>query len=302
MSGETEYYSKDFEWNQLRQEIESDPSLRYHLLPIDDAHTNPSSSQSLSSGSSSSQDSDAWNKFHARHSTGKFFKERRYLLKEFPELLSCKEGSKVLEVGCGNGSTVLPILRGKESITVYPCDCSIEALKRAKEMIDAVDIVSVKHRFHPFVCDFAINGFPKWLACNPCREVILQKQDIYISDVKDKTAAGLNDFSSLKEGQCCLGGFDFVTLIFTLSAVPLQRMPTAVAECFSVLKPGGLLLFRDYGLYDMTMLRFEPDKKVGFREYRRSDGTRSYFFCLDTVRDLFVHAGFHVVIILFLSV
>lgn len=52
----------------------------------------------------------------------------------------------------------------------------------------------------------------------------------------------------------------------------------------------------------MTMLRFEPDKKVGFREYIRSDGTRSYFFSLDNVRDLFVHAGFNEVLILFLSV
>ena len=37
--------------------------------------------------------------------------ERRYLLNEFPELLSCDIYSKVLEVGCGNGSTALPILR-----------------------------------------------------------------------------------------------------------------------------------------------------------------------------------------------
>lgn len=42
----------------------------------------------------------------------------------------------------------------------------------------------------------------------------------------------------------------------------------------------------------MTMLRFEQAKRVGFREYKRSDGTRSYFFCLDTVRNLFVGAGF----------
>jgi len=42
----------------------------------------------------------------------------------------------------------------------------------------------------------------------------------------------------------------------------------------------------------MTMLRFEPDKRVGFREYMRSDGTRSYFFCLNTVRNLFLGAGF----------
>lgn len=49
---------------------------------------------------------------------------------------------------------------------------------------------------------------------------------------------------------------------------------------------------RNSGLYDMTMLRFEPNRRVGFMEYMRSDGTRSYFFSLDTVRDLFVGAGF----------
>ncbi|KAL4568009.1 hypothetical protein LXL04_023609 [Taraxacum kok-saghyz] len=72
--------------------------------------------------------------------------------------------------------------------------------------------------------------------------------------------------------------------IFTLLAVPIDRMSMAVAECFSVLKPGGLDFFKDHGLYDMTMLRFEADQRVGFREYKRSDGTRSYFFSLDSTR------------------
>ena len=93
--------------------------------------------------------------------------------------------------------------------------------------------------------------------------------------------------------------------IFTLSAVPLHKMPSAIRECFSVLKPGGLLLFKDYGnglkkrhcRYDMTMLRFEPDKRVGFREYKHSNGTRSYFFCADTVRDLFIGSGFNEVLV-----
>ncbi|KAF8394306.1 hypothetical protein HHK36_020513 [Tetracentron sinense] len=281
MSEETAYYSKDFEWEELREEIEKDFSLRHHFLPFD---SSPSSSPS--------EDSEAWKSFHNRHSTGRFFKERRYLLKEFPELHCCDEYSKVLEVGCGNGSTVLPILRGKESIIVYACDCSTEALERAKEMIDASGGVSLKQRFHPFSCDFSRNGFPKWLACDSCQKSSPQMQHDSFPDVIENKGTGLNDLSSLAEDQCCIGGVDFVTLIFTLSAVQFHNMPTAIAECMSVLKPGGLLLFRDYGLYDMTMLRFEPNKRVGFREYIRADGTRSYFFCLKTVRDLFVGAGF----------
>ncbi|XP_062178274.1 uncharacterized protein LOC133883086 isoform X2 [Alnus glutinosa] len=279
-----EYFSKDFEWEELKAEVENDSSFRFHLLPFQ-----PSNRPSQTAPE---DDSAAWKKFHIRHSSGKFFKERRYLLKEFPELVSHGECSKVLEVGCGNGSTALPILRGNEHIVVYACDCSSETLERAKEIIDAATSVSVRLRFHTFCCDFSIAGFPKWLACHTCREVFLQKQQSCLSDVKENSGGYFNDSCSPEESGCCIGGVDFVTLIFTLSAVPFQRMPISIKECFSVLKPGGILLFRDYGLYDMTMLRFESDQRVGFREYMRSDGTRSYFFCLDTVRDLFAGAGF----------
>lgn len=34
------------------------------------------------------------------------------------------------------------------------------------------------------------------------------------------------------------------------------------------------MLVRDYGLYDMAMLRFGPGSKLGERLYVRQDGTR----------------------------
>ncbi|KAL3523714.1 hypothetical protein ACH5RR_016548 [Cinchona calisaya] len=287
MSKETEaanYYSKDFEWNQLRLEIETDPSFLYHLLPfIDHQNVEKTSKdhQNVEKTSKDSvEDSQAWNKFHTCHSTGKFFKERRYLLKEFPELASCRDYSKVLEVGCGNGSTALPILRAKKNIVIYACDCSSEALDRAKENIAAANLISSEHRFCPFLCDVSTSGFPKWLACSSCQE--------------DAVSCNKGDFYKpfCLENSCCIGGVDLVTMIFTLSALPHNRMPIAIRECFSVLKPGGMLLFRDYGLYDMTMLRFDPEQRVGYREYMRSDGTRSYFFSLESTRDLFASAGF----------
>lgn len=299
------YYSNDFDWDQLRKEIESDSSLLYHLLPFSDGEdvrelNNSGNAAAImdrveSSMSTSAEDSEAWNKFHACHATGKFFKERRYLLKEFPELASRGDYCKILEVGCGNGSTVLPILRGKETIIVYACDCSNEALDRAKEMINGANLASFVNRFYPFLCDFSTSSFPKWLACNSCRKSFLNKTDVNCLDVICSSRGDNVDKASCsEESSCCIGGVDLVTLIFTLSALPLQRMPIAIQECFSVLKPGGMLFFRDYGLYDMTMLRFAPEQRVGYREYMRSDGTRSYFFSLESLRDLFSSVGFAV--------
>ncbi|RZB87630.1 Methyltransferase-like protein 6 isoform B [Glycine soja] len=286
---EAQYFCKDFDWEDLRAEIEANPSFAYHL-------------ESSSSSSSAPPESDvqAWKQFHLRHASGKFFKERRYLLKEFPELLSCPPNSMLLEVGCGNGSTALPILRANKDLIVYACDCSDETLERAKEIISAASTdASFKHRFRTFCCDLSTNGFPNWLACNPSQDNFLQKQSYCLSGVREDNGLHFTNLSPSEEFECCGGGVDFVTLIFTLSAVPLERMPKSVKECFIVLKPGGMVFFRDYGLYDMTMLRFEPDKQVGFREYMRSDGTRSYFFCLDTVRSLFLGAGFTEVLFFF---
>ncbi|KAL3929300.1 MAG: hypothetical protein SGPRY_002017 [Prymnesium sp.] len=60
-----------------------------------------------------------------------FFKERRFLLAEFPMLCSPlgRAGPlRVLEVGAGNGSSVLPLLRGNPSCLVHASDPSEAAV------------------------------------------------------------------------------------------------------------------------------------------------------------------------------
>lgn len=67
---------------------------------------------------------------------------------------------------------------------------------------------------------------------------------------------------------------DIVTLIFVLSAIHPKHYQAVLQSLHTVLKPGAIILFRDYGLYDMTQLRFKPGHKISENLYMRQDGTR----------------------------
>ncbi|KAL7886999.1 hypothetical protein AOLI_G00047200 [Acnodon oligacanthus] len=89
---------------------------------------------------------------------------------------------------------------------------------------------------------------------------------------------------------------DVATLIFVLSAIHPDKMQQALENIYKVLKPGGIVLFRDYGLYDHAMLRFKSGSKLGENFYVRQDGTRSFFFSKEYLASLFDQVGFQTLV------
>ncbi|XP_028675853.1 tRNA N(3)-methylcytidine methyltransferase METTL2 [Erpetoichthys calabaricus] len=209
---------------------------------------------------------DYWDDFYKIHEN-RFFKDRHWLFTEFPELNpprggaaiqdgtadaefpGCSATYRVLEVGCGVGNTVLPILQTNNDpgLFVYACDFSSTAVELLKAHPDYD-----ASRCHAFVHDL----------CEEASSFPVPKQSV-----------------------------DVIILIFVLSALRPDKMAAALSRLARLLRPGGLILLRDYGRYDMAQLRFKKGRCLAENFYARGDGTRVYFFTQDELDGLLTQAG-----------
>lgn len=172
-----------------------------------------------------------WDLFYKRNDT-RFFKDRHWTLREFKEILGTDINQRniLLEVGCGVGNFIYPLIEEKLNMFIYACDLSSKAIELLKT--------------NPIYSDAQVKAF---------------QTDITTTNIFDEIP---------KET------LDIVTLIFVLSAVDPSNHLKIARTLFALLKPKGYILLRDYGLYDMTQLRFKPGHKISDNFYMRQDGTR----------------------------
>ncbi|KAI8459451.1 S-adenosyl-L-methionine-dependent methyltransferase [Phakopsora pachyrhizi] len=83
------------------------------------------------------------------------------------------------------------------------------------------------------------------------------------------------------------GSIDIVLMIFCFSALQPSDWSKAIRNVSGMLKPGGVLLFRDYGRHDLTQLRMKGSRFMEDNLYIRGDGTRVYFFDRDELIRIF---------------
>ncbi|KAG0139936.1 hypothetical protein CROQUDRAFT_69792 [Cronartium quercuum f. sp. fusiforme G11] len=101
------------------------------------------------------------------------------------------------------------------------------------------------------------------------------------------------DLSSIKLPESIKPGtLDIAILIFCFSALHPKEWTQAIQNIFTMLKPGGKVLFRDYARFDLTQLRMKGSRYMQDNLYIRGDGTRVYFFEKDELVKIFCDQNF----------
>jgi tRNAThr (cytosine32-N3)-methyltransferase len=192
-----------------------------------------------------------WNKFYTNNTTN-FFKDRKWLHQEFPILteLSSKDASPaiILEVGAGAGNTAFPVMKQNLNprLTLHACDFSKKAIE-------------------------VIKSNPEFNSPEMVGKLEASVWDIASPKIPETGAYQLPEGLDAES-------VDVIVLIFIFSALEPSQWKQAMENVWHLLKPGGIVLFRDYGKGDLAQVRFKKGRWMEENFYVRGDGTRVYFF------------------------
>lgn len=260
------YFDEDFSWEEHARVIESSPSILLELPPVLETSIDSFLSASLNStdaivdesgGALSVQDA-KWNNFYDHHEEGMIYKPRRYLLPEFSEFWNNPNLNVIVEVGCGYGCTCFPIMKVFHGHKYIATDCSDKALQIFSNKLTTSE-KSYESKVHTMLWD--ITEPPSSLLLEECK------------------------------------GAKLLLSIFALSAVAPVHHKACMVHFARLLhtdsEQAAFILFRDYGLYDMTMFRHRV--RFDDRLFARQDRTLCYYFSLEYLRSVVEEAGLRVV-------
>ncbi len=198
-----------------------------------------------------------WDKFYKFHAD-RFFNDRHWFTAEFPALLTA---STVLEVGCGVGNTIFPLLVINPTAHVYACDFAATAIK-------------IVHQHPEYTTSKRVTAFVA---------------DLINDDMLLNVPRGVVDACTMI----------FVLSAISPEAMPAAvanvKQTLLQSSGGSSNGGGGKILFRDYADGDLAQERLQRDYKqqrIGEGFYMRGDGTRAYYFTKEFVIDLFEQQGF----------
>ncbi|KAK2629998.1 hypothetical protein QTJ16_000818 [Diplocarpon rosae] len=180
-----------------------------------------------------------WNQFY-KNNTANFFKDRKWLQQEFPIL------AEITKADAG------PV-------------CLLEVGAGAGNTAFPILAHNQNQNLKIHACDFSKKAV----------DVIRENEEYDTKNIQ----ADVWDIAShelppgLEEGSV-----DLVVMIFIFSALSPDQWEQAIRNTSRLLKPGGQVLFRDYGRGDLAQVRFKKGRYLEENFYVRGDGTRVYFF------------------------
>jgi hypothetical protein len=213
---------------------------------------------------------------------------------------------RIFEIGCGVGNTLIPVHLGNQAESELESSASEPTPSPAQEPENAGTgtkaIASQTRRRRDDVgielygCECSKEAL-KVFSVRFSQRLLLGLRVNFVESALTLTKLGSSLFPSLQDHPAfpssritlfpwdpsqsptppiTLPSMDICLLIFVLSAVPPHRQQDFLEAVGRTMKPGAVLMVRDYARFDMTQLRFK--RKLSENLYSRGDGTLVYFF------------------------
>jgi tRNAThr (cytosine32-N3)-methyltransferase len=220
-------------------------------------------------------DTVAWNRFYRQHRAN-FFKDRHYLLETFADEFLHPSSSRrkqniMVEFGCGVGNAVWPVLQAPSNVHWQVVGVDLSST--------AIGLFRNDERF---------------------RHAAQQQQEgtdriqAFVMDITSSSSLWPEGFRHAISNDRA----DVATLLFCLSAIDPDRHEIAVRNVLASIRPGGVVIVRDYGRYDAAQFQLHRRRRNNNNDtsgvdhnnfYQKHDGTKVYYFTTDDLCRLFCH-------------